>query len=174
VIEPAHLWIPDRVGSYGDEAVDLAADAGKILDDEQKLAVDALLSFGPGGKWVALEQGILEPRQNGKSSGVILPVVLFDLFLRDDKPDRIVWTAHRFKTSREAFDDFIACIETSAALSRRVKKVSTSHGEEFIELHTPKKTKKTDPSRGGSSSSSLESGKAVAGSAASGSCWMKR
>lgn len=149
MIEPAHLWIPDRVGSYGDEAVDLAADAGKTLDEEQRLAVDAMLSFGPGGNWVALEQGILEPRQNGKSSGVILPVVLFDLFLRDDKPDRIVWTAHRFKTSREAFDDFIACIEFSAALSRRVKKVSTSHGEEFIELHKPKKTKKTDPTRGG-------------------------
>ena len=60
MIEPAHLWIPDRVGSYGDEAIDLATEAGKALDDEQKQAVDALLSYGPGGKWVALEAAIIE------------------------------------------------------------------------------------------------------------------
>lgn len=137
MIEPAHLWIPDRVGSYGDEAVDLAADAGKILDEEQKLGVDALLSYGPQGRWVALESAIIEARQNGKSAAILLPVVLFDLWLL--KPDRIVWTAHLFKTSRDAFEDFQRCIETSVALSRRVKKISTSHGEEFIELHPPKK-----------------------------------
>lgn len=146
MIEPAHLWIPDRVGSYGDEAIDLAADAGKNLDDEQRLAVDALLSYGPGGRWVALESGVVEPRQNGKSAGILLPAVMFDLWLLP--PDRIVWTAHLFKTSRDAFEDFQRCIETSPALSRRVKKISTSHGEEFIELHPPKKSAKVAASAG--------------------------
>lgn len=133
MIEPAHLWVPPRVGSYGDEAIDLAAEAGRVLDDEQKLGVDAMLSFGPGGRWVALESAIIEARQNGKTGGVLLPVTLFDLFLLE--PDRIVWTAHLFRTSREAFDDFCTCIERAPVLSRRVKKISYSHGEESIELH---------------------------------------
>lgn len=134
MIEPAHLWIPPRLGSYGDEAIDLAEEAGRTLDEEQRLGVDALLSYGPGGRWVALESAIIEARQNGKTAGVLLPVTLFDLFLLP--PDRIVWTAHLFRTSRDAFNDFCACIETSAMLSKRVKKISYSHGEESIELHS--------------------------------------
>jgi hypothetical protein len=147
VIEPAHLWIPDRVGSYGDEAIDLAADAGKTLDDEQKLAVDALLSYGPGGRWAALESAIIEARQQGKTTNVLEPVTMFDLWLLP--PDRIVWTAHLFRTARDAFDDFCVCIETSSALSRRVKKISYSHGEEFIELHTGAKLEFLARSSGG-------------------------
>jgi hypothetical protein len=134
VIEPAHLWVPPRVGSYGDEAIDLAKEAGRSLDEEQRHGVDALLSYGPAGRWVALEAAFIEARQNGKTAGVLLPVTLFDLFLLP--PDRIVWTAHLFRTSREAFDDFCKCIESSAMLSRRVKKISYSHGEESIELHS--------------------------------------
>lgn len=133
MIDPAHLWIPPRVGSYGDEAVDLAAEAGLVLDEEQKLAVDALLSYGPGGRWVALEQGVVEARQNGKTTSVLEPVTAFDLWLLE--PDRIVWTAHLFKTSQDAFSDFERMIETAPSLSRRVKNISRSRGQEAIELH---------------------------------------
>lgn len=136
MIEPAHLWVPPRRGSFGDEAVDLAARAGRVLDDEQALAVDAMLSYGAGGRWVALESAILEARQNGKSASVLLPVVLFDLFLNDLVPDRIVWTAHLFRTARDSFDDFCTCIATSSELSSRVKRIVESHGEEAIELHS--------------------------------------
>lgn len=148
MIEPAHLWIPPRVGSYGDEAVDLAARAGRVLDEEQRLGVDALLSYGPGGRWLTLESAIVEARQNGKTAGVLLPVVLFDLFLMDD-PDRIVWTAHLFRTSRDAFDDFCACIDTAPELSRRVKNISYGHGEEAIELHDGAKLEFLARSSGG-------------------------
>jgi hypothetical protein len=79
-VQPAHLWIPPRLGSYGDEAVDLARLAGRELDAEQEVAVDAMLSYGPGGRWAAFESAIIEARQNGKTGGVLLPVVLFDLF----------------------------------------------------------------------------------------------
>jgi len=147
VIEPAYLWIPPRSGSYGDEAVDLARLAGRELDEEQCLAVDAMLSYGSGGRWVALESGIVEPRQNGKTGGVLLPVTLFDLFLLP--PDRIVWTAHIFRTARDAFDDFCTCIETAPELSRRVKNISYGHGEEFIELHSGAKLEFLARSKGG-------------------------
>lgn len=133
MIEPAHLWIPPRLGSWGDEAVDLAADAGWDLDDEQKNAIDAHLSYGPHGRWVALEATMIEARQNGKTDGVLLPVAMFDLWCL--KPDRMVWTAHLFRTARDAFNAFCLSIEHSATLSRRVKKISYGHGEESIELH---------------------------------------
>lgn len=149
MIEPAHFWTPPRKGSYGDEAIDLAEMAGRYLDDEQKLAVDAILSYGPRGRYVALESAIIEARQNGKTAAVLLPVVLFDLFLRDDNPDRIVWTAHRFRTSRDAFDDFCRTIEFAPELSRRVKHISYSHGEESIELHP-------DPKKPGEPAAKLE------------------
>lgn len=132
LVEPAHLWIPERRGSYGDEAIDLAALAGRQLDSEQRLAVDAVLSFRAGGRWLALEQAIIEARQNGKTAGVLETVVLFDLWML--QPDRIVWTAHLFKTARDAFDDFDKMIAATPELSRRVKKISYSHGEESIEL----------------------------------------
>jgi hypothetical protein len=147
VISPAHLWIPPRVGSYGDEAADLAERAGRVLDEEQRLAVDAMLSYGPGGSWVALETVIIEARQNGKTGGVLLPVTLFDLFLLP--PDRIVWTAHLFRTARDAFDDFCTCIETAPELSRRVKRISYGNGEEFIELTTGAKLEFLARSKGG-------------------------
>lgn len=133
MIDPAHLWVPPRVGSYGDEAVDLAKLAGLDLDEEQRLAVDAMLSFGPGGAWVALESAIVEGRQNGKSVRVLLPVTLWDLFMLE--PDRIVWTAHLFKTARDAFDAFCVCVDTAPELSRRVKNIAHGKGEEAIELH---------------------------------------
>lgn len=147
LVGPAHLWIPDRLGSYGDEAVDLAARAGRELDEDQKLAVDALLSYGPGGRWLTLEAAIIEGRQNGKTGGVLLPVVLADLFLFG--ADRIVWTAHRFKTSRDAFADFDAMIARTPELSRRVKKVTYGTGEECIELMSGATLEFLARSRGG-------------------------
>lgn len=151
MIEPAHFWLPPRIGSYGDEAIDLAERAGRVLDEEQRFAVDAMLSYGPGGQWVALESAIIEARQNGKTGGVLLPVVLFDLFLMDDveDQDRIVWTAHRFRTARDAFDDFCKCIDTAPELSRRVKRIVEGHGEEAIELHNGSKLEFLARAQGG-------------------------
>jgi hypothetical protein len=134
VIDPAHFWMPDRRGSFGDEAADLSALAGRKLDDEQRLAVDAILSFGAGGKWTSLESVMIEARQNGKTGGVMLPVVLWDLWMLE--PDRIVWTAHLFKTARDSFLDVVTCIEMAPELSRRVKKVLSAPGTESVELHS--------------------------------------
>lgn len=147
MIHPAFLSVPARKGSYGDEAIDLAERAGRVLDEEQQLGVDALLSYGPGGRWAALESAVVEARQNGKTAGVLLPVTLFDLFLMP--PDRIVWTAHLFKTSRDAFEDFEACIAISPDLSRRVKQVNHGRGEESIELHNGAKLEFLARSKGG-------------------------
>lgn len=147
VVPPAHLWIPERVGSYGAEAADLAAMAGRPLDAEQRIAVDAILSYGPGGRWVALEAAVVMPRQNGKTSGVILPAVLADLFLFS--ADRIVWTAHLFRTARDAFSDVVSLIDGCHDLARRVKKVTYANGEEAIELHSGARLEFLARSKGG-------------------------
>jgi len=146
-VAPAHLWIPPRLGSYGAEAVDLARLAGRELDPEQELAVDAVLSYGPGGRWVSLESATVEGRQNGKTEGVLEPVVLFDLFLLP--ADRIVWTAHLFRTSRASFMDFRTMIDSTPELSRRVKKIIEERGAEAIELHSGALLEFLARSRGG-------------------------
>lgn len=133
MIEPAYFSMPPRLGSFGPEAIDLVAEAGMVLDEEQKLAVDAMLSFGPRGHWVALEQVIKEARQNGKTTNVLEPVTAFDFFLLP--PDRMVWTAHLFKTTMDAFADFDRMIETSPTMSRRVKNISRGKDDLHIELH---------------------------------------
>jgi len=132
VIEPAHLWVPERSGSYGDLAADLMELVGRPLDAEQRLAVDAILSYGPGGRWAALEAAVVMARQNGKTGGILVPVALTDLFLLE--PDRIVWTAHLFRTARDAFVDIKSLIEGCDELRRRVARVREANGEESIEL----------------------------------------
>ena len=142
MIEPAYLWVPPRVGSYGDEVIDLARLVGLDPDEEQQQAIDAMSSYGPGGSWAAMESAIVEARQNGKTTNVMEPITMFDLWLME--PDRIVWTAHRFKTARQSFENFCVYIDTAPELSRRVKKINHSHGYEFIELH-PRKDKPGEP-----------------------------
>lgn len=132
VVQPAHLWVPPRVGSYGAEAIDLMHLVGRTLDAEQEISVDAMLSYGPGGRWAALETCRLEPRQNGKTGGELLPVVFFDLFMMP--PDKIAWTAHLFRTARESFIDCMQLIDGCHYLAKRVKTITTAHGKESIEL----------------------------------------
>lgn len=147
LVAPAFLSVPPRVGSYGDEAIDLARLVGRELDAEQQLAVDAMLSYGPGGKWAAFESAVIEARQNGKTGGVLLPVVLFDLFALP--PDRIMWTAHLFRTARDAFMDFIGLIRATPELDRRVNKFTFANGEESIELLNGAKLEFVARSKGG-------------------------
>lgn len=147
LVRPAHLNVPPREGSYGEGAAQLMEIAGRPLDEEQKLAVDAILSYGPGGKWAALESCVIEARQNGKTGGVLLPCVLWDLFMM--KPDRIVWTAHLFKTSRDAFNDVVSMVENSDTLGKRVKKITYANGEEAIHLHSGAKLEFLARSKGG-------------------------
>jgi hypothetical protein len=132
MVEPAYLSIPDRVGSYGDEAIDLMKLAGRPLDAEQCLAVDAIMSHDRQGRWSAFEAVIIEGRQNGKTGGVLLPVTLADLYLFD--ADLVIWTAHEFDTATEAFRDFEQLIGGCDELARRVLRVDRSHGAEGFEF----------------------------------------
>lgn len=124
LVRPDTLWVPERRGSYGPEVEQFSDEHGIPLDGEQRAAIDAMASYGPGGKWVALEAVIKEGRQNGKTSNVVLPITLYDFFILP--PDRICWTAHLMSTSMDTFNNVLGIIENNPDLDRRVKEISKS------------------------------------------------
>lgn len=137
VQEPAHLWIPPRVGSWGDEIVDWCRAMGVPIDPEQARDIDAHASYGPGGRWVALENAEIEGRQNGKTSNVVLPMTLADLWLfptTSGDPDKVIWTAHLMKTTLDTFKTIKRLIESNPEMSSRVKAVRESKTDQGVDF----------------------------------------
>lgn len=133
IVAPRYRYVPDtKAGDFGAEITDMMGLFGRQLDDEQQAAVADLSSYDSRGRWVALESGVVEARQNGKTAATVLPVTLHDLFHMP--PDRICWTAHLFKTARSTFEDVDKLLEAAPEYSRRVLKISRSHGEEGVYL----------------------------------------
>lgn len=123
--------VPPYVSSAGDEAVDFCLQVGLILDPWQAYVLTESLGERSDGKWSAFEVCTLVPRQNGK--GALLEArELAGLFLFGEQ--LILHSAHEFKTAQEAFRRVLYHIENIGFLSKRVRRVRTSHGEEGIEL----------------------------------------
>lgn len=128
---PAHLWVPEHTSTAAVEALDFAASIGMTLDPEQRLALEAILAEKPDGKWAGFEAAVIAARQNLKTF-LFEVVVLADLFLFGS--ELVVWTAHLFPTTMEAFRDLKHILESNDHLRRRVKKVLEANGEESFEL----------------------------------------
>lgn len=128
---PAYLWVPEHSTSSGAEAADLARSAGLVLDGEQRLLLDVMLAERPDGYWAAFETAVVMARQNGKTIA-LQAIALYKLFLLQDR--LTVWTAHEYPTAAEAFRDIEALIDGAPHLSRKVKHVSKTNGEEGFEL----------------------------------------
>ena len=128
--------VPDFTSSAGEEAVELAASAGLVLDPWQRMVLDGALGERDG-RWSAFEVGLIVPRQNGKGS-ILEALELAALFLPnpDDPPPLILHSAHEFKTSAEHFRRMRDLIERSPELVSRVRIVRTAAGSEAIELHS--------------------------------------
>ena len=137
LIQPAFRWTPPRGDSLGDLAVELVGLFGIACDPEQRLALDTLLSTRAdvdlGERFAQLESCVVEPRQNGKTGGILLPIALLAAIRRPDQ--LVVWSAHRYKTSHEAFLSVLKLYRSSPALAARISKVSFSNGEEAFEFH---------------------------------------
>lgn len=129
-VPPAHLWVPEHASTSGPDAADLAESCGLVLDAEQRLAVDTLLAETSTGRWAAFEGGLVAARQNMKTA-TFLSIALLKLFLLQDR--LTVWTAHEFSTAMEAFRDIQALIDAAPHLSRKVKTINNTNGEEGIE-----------------------------------------
>jgi hypothetical protein len=134
LVEPAYRSHPPYEKTLGDEVVDLCRDvAGFDPDPEQRLGLDLIFAIGEGGKSAAFEIAVICSRQNLKT-GLYKMAALGWLFITEER--LVVWSAHEFPTSAEAFRDISELIEGSGWLSRRVKTIYRGHGDESIELHT--------------------------------------
>lgn len=132
LVAPAFRSVPPHaVSTAGPDAADLASEAGLELDPEQRLALDTLLAEDEHGNWAALENAIVEPRQNGKTVDLQV-ITLHDLFIVESR--LVIWSAHLFPTAQEAFRDLDNIIAGTPQFSRRVKRVSRANGEEGFEF----------------------------------------
>lgn len=130
---PRVFWAPPAVShAQGDDAVELAASAGLVLDEWEAWVLRESMGTLPGGQWAAFEVGLLIPRQNGKNC-IIEARQLAGMFLLDDLLQ--IHTSHEFKTTEEHFLRMQALVETTPDLCRLVRKIITSHGSEGIELY---------------------------------------
>ncbi|WP_309095262.1 terminase [Streptomyces sp.] len=115
----------------GQECIELAEDAGLKLDAWQQLALHHSLEEDHEGRWASLDVVLNVARQNGKG-GFLEARQLGGVILFGD--ELIIHTAHQFNTAQESFLRLDKIIEGSYSLSRRVKRVRRSHGEEGFEF----------------------------------------
>ncbi|MFB7219348.1 terminase [Streptomyces sp. NPDC056227] len=133
VQRPRVFTAPSYTSSAGQEAIELAAYAGLMLDEWQQHAMHVGLGERPDGSWSAFEVAVNVARQNGKG-GIIEARELAGLFLLGEK--LILHSAHEFKTSIEAFRRVVALVTNTDSLRKRVKAIRRTTGEEAIELLT--------------------------------------
>jgi hypothetical protein len=136
--EPRFLSVPPYGSSAGGEAVDLAAQAGLVLDPWQRLVLEHALGEGPDRKWAAFEVGVIVSRQNGKGS-ILEARELAGLFLFGER--LILHSAHEFKTSSEAFRRIRDLVDGNRMFRRRVKRITNNTAEVGIELTTGQRLK---------------------------------
>jgi hypothetical protein len=117
----------DFTSPAGQECIDLVEDAGLHLDPWQQLALHHSLVEDDEGRWASLDVVLNVTRQNGKG-GFLEARQLGEVILFGGK--LVIHTAHQFNTAQESFLRLDQVIEGSYALSRRVKNVRRSHGEE--------------------------------------------
>lgn len=134
--QPAYLWCPERRGSYGPEIIDFADDIGLPMDAEQRRDLDLFASYGPRGRLLTFEQAIVEGRQNGKTSSVVLPLALADVFLFNDRDqiDRVIWTAHLMSTSMDTFTRIENLISNNPWMKARIRETKKSKTEQSFIL----------------------------------------
>jgi hypothetical protein len=130
-VRPFVRYAPENYGNRMNECVQLAATAGLILDVAQIDTLDAFLGVREDGMWAAFECALNAPRQNGKGD-VLLALEVAGVMLWGERT--VIHSAHEFGTSLEAFRRLLEFIEASDDISRNVKRVSRSHGEEGVEF----------------------------------------
>lgn len=136
--EPRICSAPPFRSSAGAEAVDLARQAGLVLDPWQAFVLEQSLGEGADGKWAAFEVGVCVSRQNGKGS-ILEARELAGLFLFGER--LILHSAHEFKTAQEAFRRIRDLIDGSRMFRRRVKRITNNTAEVGIELMTGQRLK---------------------------------
>jgi phage terminase large subunit-like protein len=136
-----------RIESYplfhttaGDDAIDLAAVAGLVMDPWQEHILRASLGERRDGKWAAFRACVVVPRQNGKNA-LLEARELAGMFLFNEK--LIFHTAHEFKTTKESMRSLMQRIKDAPELLEQV--AGFDEGEPDKDLRGMK-TGNSDPS----------------------------
>lgn len=129
---PSFQVLPDGATQRGEVAVRFSSLFGVNLDPWQEHVLSGSMRQRADGKWSAFEVGLVVPRQQGKSAVLEARAVVGLFAVPDEKI--IIWSAHLFKTAQEAFRRILRLIEDTPQLKAKLKKVSTAHGSEGIEL----------------------------------------
>ncbi len=119
------------VSSAGDEAIELAQEAGLYLDPWQQAVLRDSLGERSDGTWASFEVGLVVPRQNGKGS-ILEARELAGLFIFDEQ--LIVHSAHEQKTASNHFRRMEARIKSTPSMRRKVAKILHGKGDQAIEL----------------------------------------
>jgi hypothetical protein len=104
---------------------------GYDLDAWQIWWLSELCGTKPDGRWSSFENYLVLSRQNGKNTCLEVRE-LAGLFLFGES--MIIHTAHEFKAAAEHFRRVRDVVTSYDELRRRVRAVTTSHGDEAIEL----------------------------------------
>jgi hypothetical protein len=113
------------------DLLDWAAGFGYDLDTWQQWWLTEACGTRPDGRWSALECMLIVSRQNGKNQCLEVRE-LGGLFILGER--MIIHTAHEFKAAAEHFRRVRDTVTGYDELRKRVKSVTTSHGDEAIEL----------------------------------------
>ena len=97
---PRFRLVPDRVKTLGPELVAFAEKVGIPLDEHQRLILDAMMGVNAAGGWASPENCVVEPRQNGKSSCLIVRA-LWGLFEHGE--EHVLYSGHMWGAMHEAF-----------------------------------------------------------------------
>lgn len=131
LVEPAYRSVPAYKRTLGPEVADLARLAGFGPDPDQEECLNAIFAMDATDRSTAFEVAVIACRQNLKTA-LFEMAALGWLFLTDQR--LIVWSAHEFRTTQEAFRDLDTLITGSDVLRRRVKHIYRGNGDESIEL----------------------------------------
>ena len=126
---------PDYESGCGDytsaDMLGWAVNFGYDLDTWQCWWLSELCGTKPDGRWSSFENYLVLSRQNGKNTCLEVRE-LAGLFLFGES--MIIHTAHEFKAAAEHFRRVRDVVTAYDELRRRVRAVTTSHGDEAIEL----------------------------------------
>jgi phage terminase large subunit-like protein len=119
--------------SAGDDAVDLAAVAGLVMDPWQEHVLRSSLGEQRNGKWTSTSVGLVVPRQNGKNA-LLEARELAGLFLFGEK--LIIHTAHEVATARESMLALMSRLKASPELMEHVKGFEGDPDKDFAGMKT--------------------------------------
>jgi hypothetical protein len=115
---PRYQLVPRRVKSLGPDAIAFAERAGIPLDEHQRLILDGMMGVNTKGGWASAENCVIEPRQNGKSSCLVVRA-LFGLFELGEK--HILFSGHMWSGTHELFLAADDVVKSNPELAERCK-----------------------------------------------------